>query len=74
MRCVALAVRCALTPDNLRRPQVGRLDLPPDRGGHTSFPILGVPVPEHGLIYLTDGADTGLHIVELTGAARAIAD
>ena len=32
-----------------------------------------VEVDERGYIYLVDRADTGLHIVELTGAARAIA-
>src|SRR5207249_4417369 len=26
--------------------QVGRLDMPPDWGGHTSFPVLGIRVPE----------------------------
>jgi hypothetical protein len=36
------------TPANLRYPQVGRLDMSPDWGGHTSFPILGVRVGEFG--------------------------
>ena len=31
-----------------------------------------VEVDDRGLIYLADRADTGLHIVELTGAARDI--
>ncbi len=31
-----------------------------------------VEADERGLIYLADRADTGLHIVELTGSARAI--
>jgi hypothetical protein len=31
-----------------------------------------VEVDERGYVYLADRADTGLHIVELTGAARAI--
>ena len=31
-----------------------------------------VEVDDRGLIYLADRADTGLHIVELTGAARTI--
>src|SRR5262249_57107793 len=34
------------TPANLRYPQVGRLDMSPDWGGHTSFPILGVRIAE----------------------------
>jgi integrase len=33
-----------------------------------------VEVDDRGYIYLADRADTGLHIVELTGAARAIAN
>jgi hypothetical protein len=32
-----------------------------------------VEIDGRGYVYLTDRADTGLHIVELTGAARAIA-
>jgi len=31
-----------------------------------------VEVDDRGLIYLADRADTGLHVVELTGAARDI--
>jgi len=33
-----------------------------------------VEVDDRGYIYLADRADTGLHIVELTGPARAIAN
>ena len=33
-----------------------------------------VEVDDRGLIYLTDRADTGLHVVELTGPAAAIID
>jgi hypothetical protein len=33
-----------------------------------------VEVDERGYIYLTDRANTGLHIVELTGDARDIAN
>ena len=35
----------APTVENLLYPQVGRLDMSPDWGGHTSFPVLGLPVP-----------------------------
>ena len=38
----------APTVENLLYPQIGRLDMPPDWGGHTSFPVLGVPVSEFG--------------------------
>jgi len=31
-------------------------------------------VDDRGYIYLADRADTGLHIVELTGTARTIAN
>ena len=34
------------TAENLLYPQVGRLDMPPDWGGHTSFPVLGLTVPD----------------------------
>jgi hypothetical protein len=34
------------TPENLRYPQVGRLDLGPDAGAHTAFPVLGMSVAE----------------------------
>ena len=34
----------APTPENLLYPQVGRLDLGPDAGAHTAFPVLGMKV------------------------------
>jgi hypothetical protein len=34
------------TDANLRQPQVGRLDLPPLIGAHTTFPMLGMEVAE----------------------------
>lgn len=37
--------RFAPTRENLLYPQVGRLDMSPAWGGHTAFPVLGVPVP-----------------------------
>jgi hypothetical protein len=36
------------TDENLRYPQVARVDLPPDLGAHTAFPLLGVELPEFG--------------------------
>jgi len=36
----------APTAENLLYPQIGRLDMSPDWGGHTAFPVLGVPVPD----------------------------
>jgi hypothetical protein len=34
------------TEANLRAPEVGRLELPPSNGAHTTFPMLGMDVPE----------------------------
>lgn len=36
------------TEANLVYPQVARLDLPPDMGAHTAFPLLGMQIPEFG--------------------------
>ncbi len=36
----------APTSGNLLYPQVGRLDMSPSWGGHTSFPVLGVEIPD----------------------------
>ena len=38
--------RFAPTVGNLLYPQVGRLDMAPDWGGHTAFPVLGLAVPD----------------------------
>jgi hypothetical protein len=35
------------TPENLRFPEIGRLDMPPDWGGHTSYPVIGMPIRDH---------------------------
>ena len=37
----------APTRDNLASPEIGRLVMNPDWGGHTSFPVLGVPIANH---------------------------
>jgi hypothetical protein len=34
----------APTVENLVYPQIGRLDMSPSWGGHTSFPVLGIPI------------------------------
>jgi hypothetical protein len=34
------------TPENLLAPQIARLDMPPNVGAHTVFPVLGVDLPE----------------------------
>src|SRR5258705_2631194 len=37
------------TDENLRYPQITRVDLPPDVGAHTAFPLLGMDVAEFGM-------------------------
>ena len=34
------------TPENLRYPEIGRLDMPPLNGAHTVFPMMKMPVAE----------------------------
>jgi len=41
-----VADRFAPTVENLLYPQLGRLDMSPDWGGHTAFPILGLTVSD----------------------------
>jgi hypothetical protein len=36
------------TDANLLYPQIARIDLPPDAGAHTAFPLLGMTIPEFG--------------------------
>ena len=40
------ADRFAPTRENLLYPQIGRLDMSPAWGGHTSYPILGLPIAD----------------------------
>jgi hypothetical protein len=37
----------APTRENLAYPEIGRLVMNPDWGGHTSFPVLGIPIAGH---------------------------
>jgi hypothetical protein len=37
----------APTRENLAYPEIGRLVMSPDWGGHTSFPVLGIPIAGH---------------------------
>ncbi len=46
---VPAATRFAPTKENLDYPEIGRLNMSPDLGGHSSYPILGVPVPDFAL-------------------------
>lgn len=45
-----------------------------DRAGKFAIQTNNVEVDDRGLVYLTDRANTGLHILELTGKARKIAE
>jgi hypothetical protein len=38
--------RFVATQDNLLYPQIGRLDMSPAWGGHTAFPVLGIPIAD----------------------------
>jgi len=44
------------TDANLLYPQIARLDLPPDMGGHTAFPLLGMQLPEFAKQKLRPGS------------------
>jgi hypothetical protein len=46
----------------------------PDRRCKIAIQSNNVEVDDRGYIYIADRANTGLHIVELTGAARRIAN
>jgi hypothetical protein len=39
----------APTRENLSAPEIGRLVMNPDWGGHTSFPVLGIPIAQHAI-------------------------
>jgi len=45
----------APTPENLLYPQVSRLDMYPTVGAHTTFPVLGMDVPEFGKFHVKSG-------------------
>ena len=44
------------TAFNLTSPQVARIDLPPDMGAHTAYPLLGMQLPEFGKQKLRPGS------------------
>jgi hypothetical protein len=44
---VPAAGRFTDTPANLRYPQVGRLDMSPGAGAHTTFPVLGMRIADY---------------------------
>src|SRR5207249_1568964 len=44
------------TDANLTYPQVARIDLPPDMGAHTAYPLLGMSLGEFGKQKLRPGS------------------
>jgi hypothetical protein len=49
------------TDANLLYPQIARVDLPPDAGAHTAFPLLGMSVAEFARQKLPAAAAAGAH-------------
>jgi hypothetical protein len=47
---------------------------PRNRGCKVAIQTNNVDVDDYGYIYIVDGANTGMHILELTGSARQVAD
>src|SRR5438046_61614 len=49
--------RFAPTPENLRYPEISRLELYPTTGAHTTFPVLGMTMPEFAKMEKGKNAD-----------------
>ena len=58
------------TPANLRYPEVGRLDMSPLHGAHTSFPLLQMPLPEFAKSRVGAVRDFVMIVSEATGRAN----
>jgi hypothetical protein len=58
------------TPANLRYPEVGRLDMSPLHGAHTSFPLLQMPLPEFAKYRVGATRDFVMIVSEATGRAN----
>lgn len=52
--------------------QISRIELSPWNGAHTTLPVLGVDLPEFAKVMTW--FNTGMHILELTGDARQVAN
>ena len=57
------------TPDNLRFPVIAQVHLSPLNGAHTTFPVLGIPVPQLGEFAVPPGGTRDILVVvnEATG-------
>jgi hypothetical protein len=67
----------AMTPQTVVLDTPAGQDAPPagvEAAGRRAIQTNNVEVDERGYIYIVDRANTGMHILELTGAARAVAD
>ena len=49
--------RFAPTPENLRYPEISRLELYPNTGAHTTYPVLGMTMPEFAKMEKGKSAD-----------------
>jgi len=58
------------TDANLLYPQIARLDLPPDMGGHTAYPLLGMQLPEFAKQKLRPGSAAAAGIDHDHGDAK----
>jgi hypothetical protein len=56
----------APTPENLRYPEISRLELYPNTGAHTAFPVLGMPMPEFAKMEKGKSADFVVIATEAT--------
>src|SRR6516165_8977372 len=58
------------TPANLRYPEVGRLDMSPLHGSHTSLPLLGMPLAEFAKYRVGAARDFVMIVSEAPGRAN----
>jgi hypothetical protein len=56
----------APTPENLRYPEISRLELYPNTGAHTAFPVLGMAMPEFAKMGKGKSADFVVIVTEAT--------
>jgi hypothetical protein len=56
----------APTPENLRYPEISRLELYPNTGAHTAFPVLGMTIPEFAKMEKGKTADFVVIVTEST--------
>lgn len=67
------SVNCATSPTqaDLLYPQISVVTMPPTQGGHSSMPILGVPIPEEQASYLTEGNPIGWDLLMIASEGTA---